>query len=907
MIATMGSKPSDVSMPGAFTTALPELQQSVSTSDIPASVLSSLAELPEVATGKSFSDTITNVDSTLFDSVIGQSPLGNEQVLDELMGKVREQMGPFVSGAANEVMNTMRKEAGKGSRKDMENQIKARNEGKVPLGMKPEGDLKRPIERAERVEPRVEPETQKDTPAPKVAAQPQPAAQPKADVAPTPASKPPPQAFEEVTIPGPEIIKLERSLGAAFEGIDLNGVDIEALLQIVMLACAKESATDLRSVLKEVQANNERKKANREQVSEIKEQRASMLGALRKDYDQRCSLPEGNDLYIDSSRMIFDEFCKAQPLRLLKGDPRAVDNNGDFAGGLAFAVSPNTFYQSKQAREVLDARGNVISPSLVLQAERLKLQPQALQSLLDAWNGDPKLRAAHASFEAFLVGPQAQGGLGLAVGATAAQDTKVAAFLVAHQSQIEEAQKKRAEQPPVNAPTGNTVSLRAISSEARALQSEFPVLKEEDLRALEAFWEAAPGPKGASFTSWAKGTDVGSLPSPTLVMNGATSPSAFFASIASGTTQAGAVSAANAAVVTDNAEALLGRAQGTWPDYFTAEGAYKNHVVSLTSDIGAYAAKYLAPPVTPGTESELTAKRNSLDDALKAYFVALVAVAWQKRDNRGGDSAKAACESAFEDARRTLDEKMGAFGDPGKKYAANYVKLRLIVVEKVSAKMGEKNWAHDDVHWQFDKHGETFFASAFVHKSVPPCTAKMAHLSIPEGGTEWLSGNDLRKVSGQTIIARNSFQLAAVPPKAATPPAWSTNASLKEIASKYPAAYRAPQAPAAPANPAPTASTTVTAAPVTAAMAAAIANLNAAPEAARQPANDASLRQMSLADVDALIEKLQSKGDTIGDLGEELSLKLQMYQERRSKFFETLSNMMKKMADTSGGMIANLK
>ncbi len=487
LLANVGSKPADVTMPAAFSTALPELQQSVSTADIPPAILSSLAELPD-APGKSdrsFGDSITRVDSTLFDQVIGQSPLGKEKVLDELMGKVREQLGPFVSAAADDAMNAMRKEAGKGSRKDMENQIKARSEGKRPLGVTQDLDIKRPIVRAERVEPRAEPEPQASEPrssGPNVQAPPPPAAP-----APTPASlrnEPPPQPFEEITIPGPDIVALERNLGGAFDGLDLSNVDIDALLQIVMLACAKESATDLRQILKEVQANNARKKTNREQVTEIKEQRAAMLGSLRKDYDQRCSLPAGNDLYIDSSRMSFDDFCKAQPLRLLQGDPRATDANGDFAGGLAFAVSPNTFYQSKEAAQVLDARGNVISPGVVLQADRLKLQPQALQSLLDVWNSDPQLRVAHASFEAFLVGPTTQGGLGLVVGAASAQDSKVAAFLVAHQSAIDEAQKKRAEQPPQNPPAGNPVSLRSISTEARALQAEFPTLKDEDLRAL---------------------------------------------------------------------------------------------------------------------------------------------------------------------------------------------------------------------------------------------------------------------------------------------------------------------------------------------------------------------------------------------------------------------------------------
>jgi len=42
-------------------------------------------------------------------------------------------------------------------------------------------------------------------------------------------------------------------------------------------------------------------------------------------------------------------------------------------------------------------------------------------------------------------------------------------------------------------------------------------------------------------------------------------------------------------------------------------------------------------------------------------------------------------------------------------------------------------------------------------------------------------------------------------------------------------------------------------------------------------------------------------------MSEELQMKLQMYQERYSKFMETLSNLMKKMNDTQSTIISNLK
>ena len=54
-------------------------------------------------------------------------------------------------------------------------------------------------------------------------------------------------------------------------------------------------------------------------------------------------------------------------------------------------------------------------------------------------------------------------------------------------------------------------------------------------------------------------------------------------------------------------------------------------------------------------------------------------------------------------------------------------------------------------------------------------------------------------------------------------------------------------------------------------------------------------------------EKLQSEKDTLGDISNEMSLKIQMYQERHSRFMQMLSNMMKKLSDTDSAIISNLK
>jgi hypothetical protein len=47
--------------------------------------------------------------------------------------------------------------------------------------------------------------------------------------------------------------------------------------------------------------------------------------------------------------------------------------------------------------------------------------------------------------------------------------------------------------------------------------------------------------------------------------------------------------------------------------------------------------------------------------------------------------------------------------------------------------------------------------------------------------------------------------------------------------------------------------------------------------------------------------------DRLGDMGELEQLRLQMAMDRRSKFISTLSNLMKKLSDTSAAIVQNMK
>ena len=66
-------------------------------------------------------------------------------------------------------------------------------------------------------------------------------------------------------------------------------------------------------------------------------------------------------------------------------------------------------------------------------------------------------------------------------------------------------------------------------------------------------------------------------------------------------------------------------------------------------------------------------------------------------------------------------------------------------------------------------------------------------------------------------------------------------------------------------------------------------------------------KNMNLAELDKYVEDMEHKMDTLSGLSEELSLKLQLLMDRRSKIIQTLSNILKKISQTSETLISNIK
>ena len=66
-------------------------------------------------------------------------------------------------------------------------------------------------------------------------------------------------------------------------------------------------------------------------------------------------------------------------------------------------------------------------------------------------------------------------------------------------------------------------------------------------------------------------------------------------------------------------------------------------------------------------------------------------------------------------------------------------------------------------------------------------------------------------------------------------------------------------------------------------------------------------KNMTLAELDRYLDEMENEMDSLGGISDELSLKLQILTERRSKIIQTLSNILKKISQTSDTIIANIK
>jgi hypothetical protein len=84
---------------------------------------------------------------------------------------------------------------------------------------------------------------------------------------------------------------------------------------------------------------------------------------------------------------------------------------------------------------------------------------------------------------------------------------------------------------------------------------------------------------------------------------------------------------------------------------------------------------------------------------------------------------------------------------------------------------------------------------------------------------------------------------------------------------------------------------------------------NSAPASARRPLQSSTIHPFPVpkAELDNQIDKAKSNLDSMSELGERESLRLQMAMDRTSKMMSTLSNLLKKISDTGSSLTQNLK
>jgi len=70
---------------------------------------------------------------------------------------------------------------------------------------------------------------------------------------------------------------------------------------------------------------------------------------------------------------------------------------------------------------------------------------------------------------------------------------------------------------------------------------------------------------------------------------------------------------------------------------------------------------------------------------------------------------------------------------------------------------------------------------------------------------------------------------------------------------------------------------------------------------------DSASAQSELTDLDREMQQLKQQLDSLNELGETESLRLQMAMDRMSKMMSTLSNLLKKISDTAQSITQNLK
>ncbi|MCC6808719.1 MAG: hypothetical protein IT381_14940 [Deltaproteobacteria bacterium] len=223
-----------------------------------------------------------------------------------------------------------------------------------------------------------------------------------------------PQAFEEIVIPGPDVVAMEQGM---LSGFDFSSMDVETMAMIVMFQASDDANQDLRDMLKQMSDTKQKKDMIRAHMNKMKDIQEKADQQLRSEYNRRQRLPKDDPDYIPPS-VTFDQFKLDERLNF-EHDGDGGLNGTSLAGGVEYGGGetetttggPNESGGTNESGETTNTGG---APPLTEEQKRLAeawqlkpavvVQMQALYELLKSLF--PNMALVANSFASFLWNPK---------------------------------------------------------------------------------------------------------------------------------------------------------------------------------------------------------------------------------------------------------------------------------------------------------------------------------------------------------------------------------------------------------------------------------------------------------------------------------------------------------------------
>ncbi len=739
-------------------------------------------------------------------------------------------------------------------------------------------------------------------------------------------------AHEDIEIPSGEMVKLEQTLAkpmaaahAALKGLGVStskdtaaaqaptqpvysfespvdkvmtqtgglpaGMDIDALVQMVLMEAAQGGDDDLRQRISTLEATNQQQEQMRNTIAAQQAQDAASKTLLQAEYNRRCDLPTTDPAYISSAAVSFQAFSATQ--QLVQTPPATFDINGYPTNSPTYSLSPNMTYYPPPSETQNTEDGTPIPQAVVDQAAQLDVSPQNLYALEQRYEADPTLTSKFPTFSAFLLTPAAQGGVGLnftqGTPQTTPQDTAVTTWMANNKL-----------------PTAGDGATAASAAE-QSLMTNYG-LSQSDAAAVIALWNALPASYQAQY---------GSDPSGLLGSKGANIPA--------GDTAADAHSKLTAFLT--KVQTQLASVPG---DYTQIEAAM-NALEPNLGDISAWSNNRSDVEMAiEGFEGEINtaagdggAAMQKLDTDLRTYYLQMAQQAWCEHNGKGETTASAS----------NVQQDIASLPPALRQAAAQYVQLRLQLAQKDEESMSHAGTFHNSSANDYNFGRSASVANNFFAIDFSKPDDDTNHLDVPGQGDQWMD-NGCHKVMDELLgeaLGDGTFDASGGGPNAA-----DTTAASAAVAAALTALT--PQVHIRPGlgvivqnagfklegnggnggggtNSTNTGNTNDTSQsgggddPAQDALNANIVALQTPVDhSVHQPdQQDVAGSQMTEAQLAASITTMQGQMDSLGDMSEQQQIEIQLAQSRASKYYEMLSNVMKSVSDTQGAIVANMK